>query len=444
MPTSVDQLLSTYRNQNVTSFRLFTRAQSSLPGGNTRTGVFFNPFPVYTRRGEGVHITDVDDNTRLDFVNNATALILGHGHPKVVDALQNRIGHGTAFFGPTEMEIELAELLKERVPSMERVRFCSSGTEAVMNVLRVARAFTGKTRIAKFEGAYHGIDDPAMISYLPPLSNALGPESEPHSVDSSKGLAPGTAESVVVLPFNDATASETIIRKNADNLAAIIIDPLSTASGLTLPHPEFIQSLRDVTRELGIVLIFDEIVSFRMSSGGTQSVFGINPDLTCLAKVVAGGTAGGAFGGREDIMSLYDPTKGTPGIPQSGTYNGNPIAMVAGLMTLREMGETAYAQLNDFTANLCKALKEAFDDAGVAASVAVAGSIFRIYFLEQLPENYRQAALDDSSKHRWLYLWMLNNGIVIRQGGAPSFPMTENHASQLVDETRRALKEWPF
>ena len=334
MPTSVDQLLSTYRNQNVTSFRLFTRAQSSLPGGNTRTGVFFNPFPVYTRRGEGVHITDVDDNTRLDFVNNATALILGHGHPKVVEALQNRIGHGTAFFGPTEMEIELAELLKERVPSMERVRFCSSGTEAVMNVLRVARAFTGKTRIAKFEGAYHGIDDPAMISYLPPLSHALGPESEPHSVDSSKGLAPGTAESVVVLPFNDATASETIIRKNADNLAAIIIDPLSTASGLTLPHSEFIQSLRDVTRELGIVLIFDEIVSFRMSSGGTQSVFGINPDLTCLAKVVAGGTAGGAFGGREDIMSIYDPTKGTPGIPQSGTYNGNPIAMVAGLMTL--------------------------------------------------------------------------------------------------------------
>ena len=444
MPTSVDQLLSTYRNQNVTSFRLFTRAQSSLPGGNTRTGVFFNPFPVYTRRGEGVHITDVDDNTRLDFVNNATALILGHGHPKVVEALQNRIGHGTAFFGPTEMEIELAELLKERVPSMERVRFCSSGTEAVMNVLRVARAFTGKTRIAKFEGAYHGIDDPAMISYLPPLSHALGPESEPHSVDSSKGLAPGTAESVVVLPFNDATASETIIRKNADNLAAIIIDPLSTASGLTLPHPEFIQSLRDVTRELGIVLIFDEIVSFRMSSGGTQSVFGINPDLTCLAKVVAGGTAGGAFGGREDIMSIYDPTKGTPGIPQSGTYNGNPIAMVAGLMTLREMGETAYAQLNDFTANLCKALKEAFDDAGIAASVAVAGSIFRIYFLEQLPENYRQAALDDSDKHRWLYLWLLNNGIVIRQGGAPSFPMAEDHASQLVDETRRALKEWPF
>ena len=180
-----------------------------------------------------MHITDVDDNTRLDFVNNATALILGHGHPKVVEALQNRIGHGTAFFGPTEMEIELAELLKERVPSMERVRFCSSGTEAVMNVLRVARAFTGKTRIAKFEGAYHGIDDPAMISYLPPLSHALGPESEPHSVDSSKGLAPGTAESVVVLPFNDATASETIIRKNADNLAAIIIAVSYTHQTLT-------------------------------------------------------------------------------------------------------------------------------------------------------------------------------------------------------------------
>jgi len=444
MPTTQDQLISDYRDQNARSYQLFQRAQSSLPGGNTRTGVYVSPFPVYNQTGSGVHITDVDGNTRLDFVNNATALILGHGHPAIVDAIRDRVTYGTAFFGPTELEIELAELLKERVPSMEKVRFCSSGTEAVMNAIRVARAFTGREKVAKFEGAYHGIDDPAMVSHVPPLSDALGPPDRPNSVLSSQGLAPGTAESVIVMPFNDLAVSEAIIRENTSELAAVIIDPLSTAAGLTLPHPEFLQMLSDVTRELGILLIFDEIVSFRLSSGGTQGAFGIKPDLTCLAKVIAGGTAGGAFGGRADVMAIYDPTDGPPGIAQSGTYNGNPIAALAGMAALREMTPDAYERLNGLTSDLGFALEEAFREAGVKASVVVAGSIFRIFFLDRPPDNYRQAALDSSEQHRWLYFWMLNHGISIRQGGAPSLPMTQTHADQLVAETKNALKEWPF
>lgn len=444
MPTTLDQLLSDYRDANAQSYRLFQRAQASLPGGNTRTGVYVDPFPVYNATGAGVHVTDVDGNERLDFVNNATALILGHGHPAIVNAIRERVTVGTAFFGPTELEIELAELLRERLLSMERVRFCSSGTEAVMNALRVSRAFTGRPNVAKFEGAYHGIDDPAMVSYVPPLTDALGPADRPCSVLSSQGLAPGTAESVVVLPFNDAAACEAILRENAANLAAVIIDPLSTAAGLALPDPDFLASLRAVTEELGILLVFDEIVSFRMSSGGTQGVFGIRPDLTCLAKVVAGGTAGGAFGGRADVMAIYDPTTGSPGISQSGTYNGNPIAAVAGLAALREMTDDAYDALNTYTADLAGAVQAAFDEAGVTATVVVAGSIFRIFFLDRAPRNYREAAVDAKEKHRWLYFWMLNNGIVIRQGGAPSVPMTAEHADRFVDETRRALKEWPF
>lgn len=444
MTTTLDHLLSDYRDQNAKSYQLFQRAQASLPGGNTRTGVYVDPFPVYARSGAGVHITDVDGNERLDFVNNATALILGHGHPAIVDAIRDRVQYGTAFFGPTELEIELAELLKERVPSMERVRFCSSGTEAVMNALRVSRAFTRRTKVAKFEGAYHGIDDPAMISYVPPLGEELGPEDHPNPVLSSQGLAPGTAESVIVLPFNNAPASETIIRDHAAELAAVIIDPLSTAAGLTHPQPEFLQMLRDVTSELGILLVFDEIVSFRLSSGGTQGAFGIRPDLTCLAKVIAGGTAGGAFGGREDVMAIYDPTTGSPGISQSGTYNGNPIAAVAGLAALREMTEEAYTRLNALTGDLGVALEAVFREAGIAASVVVAGSIFRIYFLDTPPANYRQAALDAKEKHRWLYFWMLNHGIAIRQGGCPSLPMTSSHVEQLIDETKRAVQEWPY
>ena len=444
MPTTLDHLISDYRDQNAKSYQLFQRAQASLPGGNTRTGVYVDPFPVYAETGAGVHVTDVDGNERLDFVNNATALILGHGHPAIVDAIRERVQYGTAFFGPTELEIELAELLRERLPSLGKIRFCSSGTEAVMNALRVARAFTARQKIAKFEGAYHGIDDPAMISYLPPLGEELGPEDRPHSVLSSEGLAPGTSESVVVLPFNDTAVSERLIRENAHELAAVIIDPLSTAAGLTLPRPEFLHMLSTVTRELGILLIFDEIVSFRLSSGGTQGAFGIKPDLTCLAKVIAGGTAGGAFGGRSDVMAIYDPTDGRPGIAQSGTYNGNPIASVAGLAALREMTDDAYSRLNALTGDLGIQLEEVFRAAGVSASVVVAGSIFRIYFLDCPPANYRQAALDSGEKHRWLYFWMLNHGVAIRQGGAPSLPMTETHASQLVDETRRALREWPF
>ncbi len=442
--TTQDELIAEYRDQNPRSYELFQRAQTTLPGGNTRTGVYVAPFPIYCQSGAGVYVTDVDGNERLDFVNNATALILGHAHPAVVAALRDRVQHGTAFFGPTELEIELAELVRARVPSMQRIRFCSSGTEAVLNVIRAARAFTGRGRIAKFEGAYHGIDDPAMISYMPPVNESLGPLERPHSVRSSAGLAPGTAASVVVMPFNDVPASEAIIRENAADLAAVIIDPLSTAAGLALPRPEFLQMLRAVTSELGILLIFDEIVSFRFSSGGTQGAFGICPDLTCLAKVVAGGTAGGIFGGRDEVMALYDPTRGAPAIAQSGTYNGNPLATVAGLETLRQMTESAYAQLNERTKRLGAELEEAFRSGGVEARVVVAGSIFRIYFLAEPPVHYRQAAADSAEKHRWFSFWMLNHGIATRVGGAPSLPMTAKHAQRFIDEAKNALKEWPF
>ena len=258
MPTTLDQLIADYRDQNARSHHLFQRAQESLPGGNTRTGVYVNPFPIYASKGEGVYVIDADGNRRLDFVNNATALILGHAHPAVVQALHNRVDLGTAFFGPTESEIEWAELLRQRVPSLEHLRFCSSGTEAVLNALRAARAFTGRPKIGKFEGAYHGIDDPALVSYLPPVTPDLGPENTPRSVTSSAGLAPATAENVIVLPFNNPDACTHLIRQHASELAAVIIDPLSTAAGLTLPDAEFLNILREVTLEHNIVLIFDE------------------------------------------------------------------------------------------------------------------------------------------------------------------------------------------
>ena len=443
MSITLEQLLSDYRDQNGGSYQLWRRAHESLPGGNTRTGVHVDPFPIYTEQGAGVHVTDVDGNKRLDFVCNATALILGHAHPDVVSALQSRAAVGTAFFGPTPIEIELAELVRERLPSLEKVRYCSSGTEAVLNALRVSRAYTGRPLIAKFEGAYHGIDDPALVSYVPPVTDELGPADQPNPVLSSRGLAPGTAESVLVLPFNDAEAAEALIRANGDQIAAIIVDPLSTAAGLALPEQTFLDALRRIASELDIVLVFDEIVSFRAGSSGTQGVYGIAPDLTCLAKVVAGGTPGGLFGGRSDIMSLYDPTTGTPAIPQSGTYNGNPLVAAAGLATLQGMTPEAYNHIENLTGRIADGLRQAFTESDVEGCVVNVGSLFRTYFLEKPPTNYREAAGDSKARHRWLYFYLLNNGIVSRQGGCVPVPLTEAQADQFVQTVTAGLKEMP-
>ena len=447
MPTatavSLESLVAEYRVRNAASHDLFLRAQSVLPGGNTRTGVFVDPFPVYIDHAQGVELVDVDGNRRLDFVNNASALILGHAHPAVVAAIAEHAGRGSAYFAPCPLELELAELLAQRIPSLQRLRFCSSGTEAVLGALRAARAFTERPMIAKFEGAYHGIDDPALISYLPPLGPELGPAQRPLPVAASAGLAPGTAENVLVLPFNDGEACAALIREHADRLAAVIVDPLSTAAGMTLPAPGFLETLRSITGDLGIVLIFDEVVSFRAGRGGMQGVHGIRPDLTCLAKVVAGGTPGGAFGGRADIMAMYDPSGGSPAIPQSGTYNGNPIVMAAGLATLRTMTGAAYREIHDRTARLGEGLQQVFAGAGVPGSVVTAGSLFQFYFLPEAPRNYREAARDDGARQRWLYFWLMNHGIVTRRGGNVSLPMTDRHAGRLVEEVESALRRLP-
>ena len=447
MPTAtgvtLDSLVAEYRAHNTASYELFRHAHTVLPGGNTRTGVYVDPFPVYIDHAAGVELTDIDGNRRLDFVNNASALILGHAHPVVVDAIRECAGRGTAYFAPTPREVELAELLAERLPTLERLRFCSSGTEAVMGALRAARAFTGRPMIAKFEGAYHGIDDPALISYLPPLGPSLGPASRPRPVAASAGLAPGTADQVLVLPFNDGEACAQLISEHADRLAAVIVDPLSTAAGLTLPAAGFLETLRRLTRALDIVLIFDEVVSFRAGAGGAQGAFGVRPDLTCLAKVIAGGTPGGAFGGRADIMALYDPTDGAPAIPQSGTYNGNPLVMAAGLATLRTMTDAAYAAIHEGTRRLGDGLQQAFDQAGVPGCVVTAGSLFQFYFLPRVPRNYREAAQDDSQRQRWLYFWLLNHGIVTRRGGNVSLPMEDQHIDRLLETFGTALRHLP-
>ena len=441
LQASLDSVVSEYIRRNPRSREMHQRAQQSLPGGNTRAGVNVDPFPIYADYAESIYLHDLDGHCLLDFVNNATSLILGHSHPAVVEAIQHAVRRGTAFSRPVALEVEMAELLKERMPAMERVRFCSSGTEAVLNVLRVARAFTGKFRTAKFEGAYHGIDDHAMVSFAPPLGPDLGPADRPNSISSTEGLTRGAVDDVLVLPFNDGDACERLIDEHADELATVIVDPLSTAAGLTLPTNDFLQRLRDITQRHGILLLFDEIVSFRVHPGGAHSMFGVRPDLICLGKVVSGGTPAAVFGGRADVMALFDPTSGVPRIWQSGTFNANPISLTAGLVTLRHLTADAYERLGSRTRELANSLQDVFDEFRVPASVVAIGSLMRVYFLERPPVNYREAARDSSTMHRWLFLSLLNREIYWRNRNvcAVSLPMAQEHIDRLVTSVREIL-----
>ena len=437
----LDSEVAEYVAQNPRSREMSERAKQSLPGGNTRTGAYMPPFPVYIDRGEGVYLIDLDGHRLLDFVNNNTALILGHAHPAIVDALQARVAQGTGFSRPTALEVEMAELLRERMPSLERIRFCSSGTEAVLNSIRAAKAFTGRRKIARFEGAYHGVGEYALISYVPPLGPELGPADRPRSVPSSAGLSPAIVEEVLVLPFNNPEACAEIINENAGDLAAVIVDPLGTGAGTTLPVNGFLTHLSEATKRAGALLIFDEIITFRASRGGAQELYGVRPDLTCLAKVIAGGTPGAAFGGRADIMALYDPTSGSPKIPHSGTYNANPLSMVAGLAALQTMTPEAYEKLGSLAQKLGTELSAAFAEAGVQAQVTVVGSLFRVHFLPCVPRNYREAAVEDKLMHRWLFFSLLNQGIHWGYGGNVSLPMEEVHIDRLVSGVRTALRQ---
>ena len=436
---SLDHLLDTYGANNPNSKTLHQRARSSMPGGNTRTGAYFPPFPIYIERGEGPFLIDADGHRLIDFVNNQTALILGHAHPDIVRELQQQVAKGTAFSRPTALEVEMAELLREQVPSMERVRFCSSGTEAVLNAFRSARAFTGRSKIAKFEGAYHGMDAPAMISHAPGAGPHLGDAARPNSVASTAGLPPGSEDEVLVLPFNDAVACDALISEHANELAAVIVDPVSSGAGLAAPQGGFLSQLREMTSRAEILLIFDEIISFRVAFGGAQKLYGVRPDLTTLGKVIAGGTAGAAFGGRQDIMAAYDPTAGPPVIPHNGTYNGWPLAMVAGITTLRLLTADVYARLESHVGRIGTELNGAFEAAGVQARVAAIGSIFRIHFTEELPTNYREAAAGNKEMHRWLFFWLLNHGINWAEHGNVSIANESDQVERFIETVVEGL-----
>lgn len=426
-----------YAAQTPTSRKLYEEARKYLPGGNSRDTVYWEPHPLYIKEASGPRLRDVDGNEYLDLWNNATSLILGHAHPSVVAAVTRQASLGSAYAAATPWEIELAKVICKRMPSVERVRFTNSGTEAMMQAIRLARAYTGRTRIAKFEGSYHGMYDSVYISVGPPVDRA-GPSDAPVGVPDSSGIPPFLAADTVILPYNDIDATRAILAREADRLAAVIVEPLANRMGLVAPRRDFMEELRTLTAKRSILLVFDEVISFRVAPGGAQSRLGVTPDITVLGKIIGGGYPIGAFGGREEIMRLFDPK--TPNhIHHHGTFNANPVSMVAGLATLEQMTEEAYARLDRMGAALRARVQGTLEHRGVPARVTGTASLFKIFFTKEEVVDYRSSCRANRALERALFLALIPHGVFFSPFGAGclSVPMTEDDGERFC----RALEE---
>ena len=425
------------------SGRLYAQARQVMPGGTSRLSLSMPPNPPYAVRGEGCWIVGLDGDRWLDGLNNFTALIHGHAHPAIVEAAIRRIQSGTAFGMPSPEETELATLLVDRLPSVERVTFANSGTEAVMAAIRAARAFTGRPKIAKFEGAYHGTYDYAEVSQASSADN-WGALEAPASVARSKGTPPSVLSDVVVLPYNRPELAVRRIEQEAGSLAAVILDPLASRVGLVPARPGFLQAIRDVTAAHGILLILDEVICLRLGYHGAQGFFGVRPDLTTLGKIIGGGFPVGAVGGRADVMAVFDPQGGTAAVSHGGTFTANPVTMAAGVAAMRLLDEVAFRRLDELGAKLRAGLEDCLKRAAVPGRVTGAGSLFRIHPVDREFVDYRGSQPDaaEAGRLKGWFRGLLERGVSVSpQGlGCLSTPMGDAEIEVVIDAFAACLE----
>jgi len=432
-----DPIEERYRRATPRSLASF-EASRGPTAGSAKGAYYYPPHPLFMERGEGCYLWDIDGNRYVDCANHHTAQVLGHNHPAVVSAVQQQIARGIALGAPTGIETELAKLLCQRVASVERVRFTNSGTEATLHAIRLARGFSKKPKIAKFEGGYHGSHDVVEISVAPPLDKA-GPADAPYSVATAGGLSPNAAAEVIVLPYNDEAAVERLIQTHRDELACVIFDP---RAGILPLRPEFAQAVAASARTHRVLLIFDEIVSFRKGSGGLQEHLGITPDLSCFGKIVGGGFPVGAFGGRAGIMYLFDNTRGPTGFFQSGTFSAHPVAMAAGLATLHALTAETFAYLDALENQLVTGLKQLFEQRQIAAQIVATGTVFSLYFSDTPVVDWRSMVGTDKTNVRRLFLALLEHGYFLNAGMgmcALSAAMQASHIDGLLAAMDKAL-----
>lgn len=403
-----DELRAAYRAARPQSAAAHQRAREELPGGNSRHQVFFDPFPFYVDRSHGPRLVDVDGIAYLDLVNNYTSLVHGHAHPAVVARATEQLARGSAYGAPSLLEIEMAGELRRRLPSMERVRFANSGSEAVSYAVRTARTFTGRDRIMKVEGGYSGGFDAVQVSvkHLGATSRDAVPElGVPHRV----------AQDTAVIPFNDIDPAVAAIRDLGAQCACLVVEPFLGSGGGLPAEAGYLEALREETAKVGCLLLFDEVQTLRLGFGGLQQHFGITPDLTALGKLIGGGLPVGAFGGRADVMDVNDPRR--PDTPQhAGTYNANPVTLAAGLETLHLLTPEEVTRLNRNGDALREQVNELAAKHGVPLTATGFGSILQVHQGSPAPRSFREARDRDKGAVAALFFLLLAEGVFAAPG----------------------------
>lgn len=402
------EVVGEYVTARPLSAEVYERAKESLPGGNSRHQVYFDPFPFYVADARGPRLRDVDDHSYVDLVNNYTSLVHGHAHPDVVARATEQIGRGTAFGAPSSLEVDLAAELRQRIRSLDAVRFASSGTEAVYYAIRTARAFTGRDAVMKAEGGYSGGFDSVQVSVK--HLGAVPGQSVPEC-----GVPPAVAEQTHVIPFNDVDKTVEVIRRVGRECACLVVEPLQGSGGALPADPSYLAAIREETSNVGCLLLLDEVQTLRLGYGGMQEHYGVEADLTAMGKLIGGGFPIGAFGGRSDVMAVNDPRR--PETPMhAGTYNANPVSLAAGLETLRLLTPEAVSSLNARGDGLRERFNEMTRHFGLPMLATGFGSIMQIHTGSQVPRSFREASLREKRPVALLFFLLLAEGVFAAPG----------------------------
>jgi glutamate-1-semialdehyde 2,1-aminomutase len=391
---------------------LIEEARQCFPGGDTRMSAHYSPYPLFVERAAGCRLYDADGHALVDFMNNFTSLIHGHAYPPIVDAVIEQVRRGTAYAAPTRSQVALAQGIRSRVASIEQLRFTSSGSEATLMTLRCARAATGRQKIMKMEGGYHGSYELAEVS-LVPRPDRCGPITAPTPVPIDASIPQSALSDAVICPFNQPEIARTLIARHAHELAAVIVEPVLGSMGMIPATREFLAALREATTKHGIVLVFDEVITLRVSDGGAQQAYGITPDLTAMGKIIGGGLPIGAFGGREDLMRVFHPDRSEP-VMHASTFSGNPLSMAAGHAAMNALNPQVTERLNGLGERLRTGIGAAFARHGIRGQATGLGSLANIHLTDAPLSDARDALQGNMRSGRMnqlLHLEMLKRGV---------------------------------